>query len=52
MEFVGPPVDLGDSAAVYGRDPFGNVVEIYEIRDPERARIDNTPLVKNQIKES
>ncbi len=46
MQFVGPPVEFGDSAAVYGQDPFGNVIEIYEIRNPERARIDNTPLVK------
>ena len=45
MQFVGDPVDFGDSAAVYGRDPFGNVIEIYEIRDPDRARIDNTPLM-------
>ena len=47
MTFVGPPVDFGQSAAVYGRDPFGNVIEIYEIRTPERARIDNTPLMQN-----
>jgi len=44
MTFVGPPVDFGDSAAVYGSDPFGNIIEIYEIRDPERAQIANTPL--------
>ena len=46
MNFVGPPVEFGDSAAVYGSDPFGNVIEIYEIRDPERAQIGNTPLGK------
>ena len=46
MQFVGPPVDFGGSAAVYGRDPFGNVIEIYEISDPSVARIDNTPLFK------
>ena len=45
MEFVGTPVDFGNSSAVYGKDPFGNVIEIYEIRDPQRARIDNTPLM-------
>lgn len=44
MTFVGPPVDFGESAAVYGRDPFGNVIEIYEIRNPARARLDNTPM--------
>ena len=36
MTFVGPPVALGDTAAVYGRDPFGNIIEIYEISG-ERA---------------
>ena len=45
MDFVGPAVDCGDSAAVYGSDPFGNVIEIYEIRDPQRAQISNTPLL-------
>lgn len=33
MTFVGPPVDEQVYAAVYGRDPFGNIIEIYEIRD-------------------
>ena len=46
MQFVGPPVDFGDSSAVYGKDPFGNIIEIYEIRNPEQARIANAPLVK------
>ncbi len=31
MQFVGPPVDLGrGAAAVYGEDPFGNIIELYE----------------------
>ena len=30
MTFVGPPQDFGGSWAVYGRDPFGNIIEIYE----------------------
>jgi len=47
MVFVGEPVDFGDSAAVYGRDPFGNVIEIYEIRDPQRAQIANAPLLQD-----
>ena len=38
MQFVGPPVEFGTSAAVYGRDPFGNVIEIYEIRDAAIAQ--------------
>jgi catechol 2,3-dioxygenase-like lactoylglutathione lyase family enzyme len=39
MTFVGPPVDFGRSAAIYGRDPFGNVIELYEIRDPAIAQL-------------
>ena len=39
MTFVGPPVDFGDTSAVYGQDPFGNVIEIYEIHNPERAQL-------------
>jgi glyoxylase I family protein len=39
VEFVGEPVELGGSAAIYGKDPFGNVIEIYEIRDPEIAQL-------------
>ena len=50
MNFVGQPVDFGDSSAVYGEDPFGNVIEIYEIRDANRAKIGNTPLLKNTAK--
>jgi len=33
MTFVGPVQHFGDSAAVYGRDPFGNIIEIYEVPD-------------------
>jgi glyoxylase I family protein len=39
MKFVGPPVDFGESSAVYGEDPFGNVIEIYEIRSPDISSI-------------
>ena len=46
MTFVGEPVVFGDTAAVYGRDPWNNVIEIYQIDDPDKARIDNTPLCK------
>lgn len=49
MTFVGPPVEFGDSAAVYGRDPFGNVIEIYEIRNAERARIANTAIARGEL---
>src|SRR5277367_5462045 len=34
MSFVGPPVHFGTMAAVYGRDPFGNIIEIFEMDDP------------------
>ena len=31
MQFVGPPVTFASGAkAIYGRDPFGNVIELYE----------------------
>jgi glyoxylase I family protein len=31
MTFGGPPVDLGNgSFAIYGRDPFDNLVELYQ----------------------
>jgi glyoxylase I family protein len=33
MEFVGEVVHFGDtSSAIYGRDPCGNIIEIYEIK--------------------
>ena len=39
MRFVGEPVNFGDARAVYGQDPFGNTIEIYEIRNPEKPRL-------------
>ena len=39
MAFVGEPVDFGRSSAIYGKDPFGNVIELYEIRDPSISQI-------------
>mgnify|MGYP001820367829 FL=1 len=39
MEFVGDPVDFGTTSAIYGKDPFGNVIEIYEIRDQETPQL-------------
>lgn len=39
MAFVGDPVDFGRSSAIYGRDPFGNVIELYEIRDPQAPQL-------------
>jgi glyoxylase I family protein len=40
MEFVGEPVDFGVATAIYGRDPFGNVIELYEIRDARIAQLE------------
>ena len=34
------------------RDPFGNVIELYEIRTPDIARIDGTTLVTESIPEA
>ena len=39
MTFVGPPVNFGTSSAIYGRDPFGNVVELYELRAASRPQL-------------
>lgn len=39
MTFVGPVQNFGDTSAVYGNDPFGNVIEIYEIRNAETAQL-------------
>ncbi|NJN50762.1 MAG: glyoxalase/bleomycin resistance/dioxygenase family protein [Gammaproteobacteria bacterium] len=40
MEFAGEPVDFGPASAIYGKDPFGNVIELYEIRDEAIAQLD------------
>jgi glyoxylase I family protein len=40
MTFVGDPVDFGVASAIYGRDPFGNVIELYEIRDERIAQLE------------
>jgi len=40
MKFVGPPVDFGVAGAIYGKDPFGNTIELYEIREPSRAQLE------------
>ncbi|MFK8020435.1 MAG: VOC family protein [Pseudomonadales bacterium] len=40
MEFVGEVVHFGDSAsAIYGRDPCGNVIELYEIKTEDMAQL-------------
>ena len=49
--FVGPPVNFGKISAIYGTDPFGNVIELYEIRDPDRAQINNTPLATGELEQ-
>ena len=40
MEFVGEVVHFGDNAsAIYGRDPCGNIIELYEIKAAEIAQL-------------
>jgi glyoxylase I family protein len=40
MEFVGEPVHYGDTgAAIYGRDPSGNIIELYEITTEDIAQL-------------
>jgi len=40
MKFVGDVVHFGDDAsAIYGRDPCGNVVELYEIKSKDIAQL-------------
>lgn len=41
MEFVGEVVHFGEtSSAIYGRDPCGNIIELYEIRSPDIAQLE------------
>lgn len=41
MEFVGEVVHFGDtSSAIYGRDPCGNIIELYEIKTLEIAQLE------------
>ena len=40
MTFVGDVVDFGEaSSAIYGRDPFGNIIELYEIKVEAMAQL-------------
>lgn len=40
MEFVGEVVQMKNgSSAIYGRDPSGNIIELYEIRSPDIAQL-------------
>ncbi len=41
MTFVGEVVHFGDtSSAIYGRDPCGNIIELYEIKSSDIAQLD------------
>ena len=41
MTFVNEVVHFGDtSSAIYGRDPFGNIIEIYEIKSDDIAQLE------------
>lgn len=42
------PVNLGSTSAIYGKDPFGNIIELYEIRDPKVAQITPQPDQEKQ----
>ena len=40
MEFYGKPVNFeGKASAIYGRDPCGNIIELYEIKSEEIAQL-------------
>ena len=40
MTFAGEVVDFGEtSSAIYGKDPFGNIIELYEIKTTHMARL-------------
>lgn len=43
MTFHGPPVTLGENRSVYGRDPFGNIIEIFEVTGPAALPVDPVP---------
>jgi glyoxylase I family protein len=43
MTFHCPPQNMGAAAATYGRDPFGNVIEIYEVFDENVAQLPPKP---------
>lgn len=41
MEFVGEVAHFGgNAAAIYGRDPCGNIIELYEIKSEKIAQLD------------
>ena len=45
MEFVGDIVEFDKkSSAIYGRDPCGNLIEIYEIKNAETPQLDRNKL--------
>lgn len=35
MTFHTEPVHFGTMSSIYGRDPFGNIIELYEVHDPD-----------------
>ena len=42
VQFHAPPQDMGPCVCTYGRDPFGNVIEIYEIKGDALPRLPGT----------
>jgi catechol 2,3-dioxygenase-like lactoylglutathione lyase family enzyme len=43
MTFHAAPVRLGASAAIYGRDPFGTIIELYEVSGPHGLESTRSP---------
>ncbi|MFT4796995.1 MAG: glyoxylase I family protein [Candidatus Azotimanducaceae bacterium] len=41
MTFGGAPVHFSpETAAIYGKDPFGNIIELYQIESPDIPRLE------------
>ena len=40
MQFVDEVTNFGETSAIYGEDPCGNIIEIYEIRTPDVAQLE------------
>ena len=39
MKFGNIPQSFGETSAIYGEDPFGNIIELYEIRDESTPQL-------------
>jgi len=52
MDFVGEPVNFGKTSAIYGRDPFGNIIELSEVKAADSTSLANAPLINTKIPEA